>query len=213
MGHYSNKPQGTNIVGLGSHTLISSPRDSTRITNLGWISNLESSTCILHFLQIFDFIINSWLLHFQTFIFSNLLWGFWWTSLVHLTDQETSELLEQILATYFKLESLDSNLVPGVTQLVPHLGLSKALIPVFLRVPSASIGIFFISWIRKFNSRAHSCAYTRPSRTDPVVLPSWSLRSRHPSIHSRWTRLENTILLRALFGYLITQSFRVDLLY
>jgi hypothetical protein len=38
----------------------------------------------------------------------------------------TSALPEQILITYFKLESLDSNLVSGVTQLVPHLGVTKA---------------------------------------------------------------------------------------
>jgi hypothetical protein len=31
-------------------------------------------------------------------------------------DQETSKLQVQILATYFKLKSLDPNSVPGVTQ-------------------------------------------------------------------------------------------------
>jgi hypothetical protein len=201
--------RGTNTVGLGSHTLVSSTRDSTRIAYSGWISNLESLTCILH---IFEFIINSWLLHFQTFIFSNLLWGFWWARLVHLTDKEPSELPEQILVTYLKLESPDSNLVPGVTQLVPHLGLTKAWIPVFLRVPSGSTEIFFVSWIRKFTSRAHSCTYTRPSRTDPEVLPSRSLWSRHSSICSRRTWLENTILVGALFGCLITRRSRVVLL-
>jgi hypothetical protein len=39
---------------LHSHTPVSSPWDSTRITYSGLISNLESSTCILHFLQIFN---------------------------------------------------------------------------------------------------------------------------------------------------------------
>jgi hypothetical protein len=48
------------------------------------------------------------------------------TSLVHLMDQETSKLPEQILVSYFKLESPDSNSVPGVIQLVPHLDLLKA---------------------------------------------------------------------------------------
>jgi hypothetical protein len=198
--------RGTNIVGLGSHTLVSSPRYFTRIADSGWILNPKSSTCILHFLQIFEFIINFWLLHFQPFILSNLLWGFWWTILLHLMDQETSKLPEQIVVTYFKLESPYSNLVPDVTQLVPHLVFTKAWIPVFLRVPSASTEIFFVSWIQKFTSRAHSCAYNRPSRTDSVVLSSWFLRSWHSSICSRRTWLENTILLRALFGCLITQS-------
>jgi hypothetical protein len=103
----------------------------------------------------------------------------------------------------------DSNLVPGVIQLVPHLGLTEAWILVFLRVPNASTGIFFVSWIRKFTSRAHSCAYNRPCRMDPEVLPSWSLRPRHSSIWSRRTCLENIILLRALFGCFITQIFWV----
>jgi hypothetical protein len=47
--------------------------------------------------------------------------------MVHMTDQETSKLLEQILISYFKLESPDSNLVPGVIQLVPHLGLTQSM--------------------------------------------------------------------------------------
>jgi hypothetical protein len=46
-----------------------------------------------------------------------LSWGFWLTSLVLLTDRETSQLPRQKLATYFKLKSPDSNSVPGVTQL------------------------------------------------------------------------------------------------
>jgi hypothetical protein len=35
-------PRGTKIAGLGSNTLVSCPRDSTRIVDLGWISNLHN---------------------------------------------------------------------------------------------------------------------------------------------------------------------------
>jgi hypothetical protein len=127
-------------------------------------------------------------------------------------SDRSSKLHEQTLATYFKLESLDSNLVPGVIQLVPLLGLTKAWIPVFLSVPSASTGIFFVSWIWKFTSRAHSCVNTRPCRMDPKVLPSWSLRSRYSDMLSRRTRSENMNLLRALFGSYNTWNHRVTLL-
>jgi hypothetical protein len=34
-------PGGTKITGLGSHTFVSSPRDSTRIVDSGRISNLQ----------------------------------------------------------------------------------------------------------------------------------------------------------------------------
>jgi hypothetical protein len=44
-------------------------------------------------------------------------------------------------------------------------------------------GFFFISWIHKFTSRAHSRVYTKPCRTDPKVLPSWSLRPWHSSFY------------------------------
>jgi hypothetical protein len=46
------------------------------------------------------------------------------------------------LATYFKLKSPDSNSVPGVTQSFAAFRTFKDRIPVFLRVPSASTGIF-----------------------------------------------------------------------
>jgi hypothetical protein len=46
---------------------------------------------------------------------------------------------------------------------------------VILRVPSASTRIFFASYTRIHTSRAHPCAYTRPHRTDPGVLPSWQV--------------------------------------
>jgi hypothetical protein len=48
----------------------------------------------------------------------------------------------------------------------------KERVPVVLRVPSASIRIFFASKTRIITSRAHSCVYSRPHRTDPGVLPS-----------------------------------------
>jgi hypothetical protein len=51
-------------------------------------------------------------------------------------------LPEQKLATYFKLKSPDSNSVPGVTQSFAAFRTYKDKIPVFLRVPSASTGIF-----------------------------------------------------------------------
>jgi hypothetical protein len=43
----------------------------------------------------------------------------------------------------------------------------------------------------KITSRAHSCANTRPRRTDPGVLPSWSMSPGHSDMLSRRTRSEN----------------------
>jgi hypothetical protein len=70
-------------------------------------------------------------------------------------------------------------------------------------------GFFFVSWIRKFTSIAHSCAYTRPCRTDPQVLPSWYFRPRHSSFWSRWRGLRIIILSWALFGCFNTWKLRV----
>jgi hypothetical protein len=38
---YLAGPRGTKIMGLNSYTLVSSPRDSTKIIDSGWISNLH----------------------------------------------------------------------------------------------------------------------------------------------------------------------------
>jgi hypothetical protein len=84
-----------------------------------------------------------------------------------------------------------------------HLGLTKAWIPVFLRVPSTFAGIFFVSWIRKSTSKAHSCANIRPCRTDLGVLPSWSLRTRHLDMLSRWMRSEKNIYRESCLAVII----------
>jgi hypothetical protein len=80
---YLAGPRGTKIMVLISYTLVSSPLDSTRIVDSGWISNLH----------IFD-LINLWLLLFpymhQTIHIIYLSRGFWLTILAVLTDQETS---------------------------------------------------------------------------------------------------------------------------
>jgi hypothetical protein len=75
----SNGPRCTKIMGLISYTLVSSPRDSIRIADSGWISNL----------YIFE-LINLWLLLcsciyqiIHNFYFSR---GFRLTSLASLTD-------------------------------------------------------------------------------------------------------------------------------
>jgi hypothetical protein len=76
--------RGTKITGSISYTLVSSPQDSTKIVDSGWISNLH----------IFD-LFNLRLLLFHVLIFKqHILFyfsrGFWLTSLASLTDQETS---------------------------------------------------------------------------------------------------------------------------
>jgi hypothetical protein len=63
----------------------------------------------------------------------------------------------------------------------------------FSRVPSASAGIFLCIVDTENTSWAHSCANTRPCRTDTEVLPSRSLRSWHSDILSRCTWSENYI--------------------
>jgi hypothetical protein len=57
-------------------------------------------------------------------------------------DQETSKLLGKTLVTYFKLKPLDLNPIPVVTQSFAAFRTYKDRIPVILRVPSASTGIF-----------------------------------------------------------------------
>jgi hypothetical protein len=51
-------------------------------------------------------------------------------------------VLEQKLATYFRLKPLDLSLVPGLTQYFAAFRTYKERVPVILRVPSASTGIF-----------------------------------------------------------------------
>jgi hypothetical protein len=65
----------------------------------------------------------------------------------------------------------------------------------------------------KVISRGHSCASTRPYRTDPEVLASWSLRPWHSDVLSRHTRSENINLSRALFSCYNTQNCRVYFIY
>jgi hypothetical protein len=84
---YPSGPGGTKIMGFNSYTLVSSPRDSTKFVDSGWISNLQIfdlqsltwSTFV--FFSSFDFI--------EYFIFLFFSWGFWLASLVLLTDQRT----------------------------------------------------------------------------------------------------------------------------
>jgi hypothetical protein len=59
-----------------------------------------------------------------------------------MTDHKISLLPEQKLATYFRLKPLDLSLVPGLTQSFAAFRTYKERIPVILRVPSTSTGIF-----------------------------------------------------------------------
>jgi hypothetical protein len=77
-------PRGTKITGLGRYTLVSSPRDSIRIVDFGWISNLHIFTCNLWLGQSTSSWFH-WIFHILKFS-----WGFWLTSLELLIDQGTS---------------------------------------------------------------------------------------------------------------------------
>jgi hypothetical protein len=149
------------------YTLASSPRDSTRIADLGWISDL----------YFFD-LINLWLLHIFKSSTSNI---FYYTILqgvlINKPDNsdgsrgqltagtDTCHLL-QIQSPWTWIREI------GQTHSFATFRTYKEWIPVVLRVPSASTKIFFMSLTRITSSRAHPCVYTWPHRTDPGVLPS-----------------------------------------
>jgi hypothetical protein len=80
--------RGTQVTGFISYTLVSSPRDSTRIVDSGWISNLHifiSSTW-----SIFDFSFS--LYSIKQFSLYCIARGFWLTSLTALMDWYVSNV-------------------------------------------------------------------------------------------------------------------------
>jgi hypothetical protein len=160
--------RGTQPTGSIIYTLVSSPRDSTRIADSGQISNL----------QIFDLVnlstsyssyIQTWII-FIIFISQGVL-----MNKPDNSDGSRGQLtvgtdtchLHQIQAPWTWIRET------GQTHSFAAFRTYKEWVLVVLRVPSASTRIFFASLTRISTSRAHSCAYTRPHRTDPGVLPSW----------------------------------------
>jgi hypothetical protein len=85
--------RGINFIGLGSHTLVSSPRDSISILDLGRISNFQ----IFDLHTFFDFFTFNLSISY-IFYFS---WRYWWMSLVLLTDQEPVNCLGYSLPTSY----------------------------------------------------------------------------------------------------------------
>jgi hypothetical protein len=153
-------------MGSINYTLVSSPWDSTRIADSGWISNL----------QIFDLV-------FIFFKSSN--WSFDLCFMIIClqgvlmikpdnSDRSRGQLtagtdtchLLQIQSPWTWIRDT------GQTHSFASFRTYKEWILVVLRVPSASTRIFFASKTRIHTSRAHPCAYTRPHRTDTGVLPS-----------------------------------------
>jgi hypothetical protein len=154
------------------YTLVSSPRDSTRITNLGWISDLQ----IFDLINFFDFFLS----------FKSSTWSF---DLSFCHDISQGVLMNkpnnsdgsrgQLTARTYTCHLLQIQSPwtwiweTGQTHSFAAFRTYKKWIPVVLRVPSASTRIFFMSYTRISPSRAHPCAYTGPHRMDPRVLPSW----------------------------------------
>jgi hypothetical protein len=135
--------RGTQLSGSIIYTLVSSPRDSTGITDSGWISDL----------QIFD-LINFWLL----LIFKSSTWSFDLSlyydisqgvlvnkhdnsdgSRGQLTAGTDTCLLLQIQSPWTWIRET------GQTHSFAAFRSYKEWIPVVLRVPSASTRIFFAS--------------------------------------------------------------------
>jgi hypothetical protein len=70
-----------------------------------------------------------------------------------------------------------------------------------------STRIFFVSWIQKSSSRAHSCANTRPCRMDHEVIHSWSLQPWHSGMLSWRTRYEKNIFRDPCLAIIIPKNF------
>jgi hypothetical protein len=105
---------------------------------------------------------------------------------------------------------LDLSLIPGLTQSFSAFRAYKERVPIILRVPSASTGIFFASYTRKFTSRAHPDAYTRPHRTDPGVLPSRSVSiMEFKFCRDDATQESYFVIVSALFDCFNTENLRV----
>jgi hypothetical protein len=156
--------RGTQVVGSLICTLVSSPQDSTRIVDSGWISNLHifdlinlltsSSPCTP--LNNFHYIISQGVLVNKP--------DRWRGQLTARAD--TCHLIQTQSPWTWVWET-------GLTHSFTAFRTYKERVPLVLRVPSASTRVFFASYTRKVTRRAHSGAYTRPHRTDPGVLPSW----------------------------------------
>jgi hypothetical protein len=135
--------RGTQLTGSTIYTLVSSPRDSTRIADSGWISDL----------QIFD-LINTWLLH----IFKSSTWSFDLSFydnvsqgvLMNKSDNSDGSRCQLTAGTdTCHLLQIQSPWIwiweTGQTHSFAAFRTYKKWISVVLRVPSASTRIFFVS--------------------------------------------------------------------
>jgi hypothetical protein len=132
--------RGTQLTGSIIYTLVSSPRDSTRIANSGWISNLQ----IFDFDQSFDFLffLYSKINNFHYIISQGVLMnkpdnsdG----SRGQLTAGTDTCHILQIQSPWTWIRET------GQTHSFATFRTYKEWVPVVLRVPSASTRIFFSS--------------------------------------------------------------------
>jgi hypothetical protein len=150
--------RGTHLTGSIIYTLVSSPRDSTRIADLGWISNL----------QIFD-LINTWLLH----IFKSLTWSFDLSFYYNVSqgvlmnkpdnsDGSRGQLTAETDTCHLLQIQSPWTWIPetGQTHSFAAFRTYKEWIPVVLRVPSASTRIFLrVVDTDKYQQSVSMCLY------------------------------------------------------
>jgi hypothetical protein len=147
--------RGTQLMGSIIYTLVSSPCDSTRIADLGWISDL----------QFFD-LINTWLLQ----IFKSLTWSFDLSfisqgALMNKPDNSNGSRGQLTIRTdTCHLLQIQSPWTwireTGQTHSFAMFSTYKEWVPVVLRVPSASIRIFLrIVDTDTYQQSASMCVY------------------------------------------------------
>jgi hypothetical protein len=157
--------RGTQLTGSIIYTL-----DSTRITDSGRISNLQifKSLTWSSFRLLILPCVQTWII-FIIFILQGVL--------MNKPDNSDGSRGQLTAGTNtYHLLQIQSHWTwireTGQTHSFAAFRTYKERVPVVLRVPSASTGIFFALLTRISTNRAHSCAYTRPHRMDPRVLPS-----------------------------------------
>jgi hypothetical protein len=186
--------RGYQLTGSIVYTLVSSPRDSTRIADLGWILDL----------QIFD-LINAWLLH----LFKSSTWSFDLSfyysvsqgvlmskpdnsdgSRGQLTARTDTCHLLQIQSPWTWIRET------GQTHSFAAFRSYKEWIPVILWVPSASTGIFlrFID-TDTYQQSASMCVY-RATQDGSWGLTFMIYFNHGIQVSSRWRN--SRIILRSL---------------
>jgi hypothetical protein len=135
--------RGTQLMGSIIYTLVSSPWDSTRIVDSGWISNLQIfdliSSLTSSYFQIFDLV-------FRLYFHDNFSQGV----LMNKPDNSDGSRGQLTVGTdTCHLLQIQSPLTwiryTGQTHSFAAFRTYKEWVPVVLRVPSASTKIFFAS--------------------------------------------------------------------